>query len=186
MAQENYVEGCSMQRTPLLEPNGFCFWKARFETYVKSKDINLWQVIENDDFYFEVEDSETREKKETSYELYAKLEGGAVENVVENESHFSLEVVDQDLSPLAMFTIHLMRKDNKDKSEQNQSKPTKKRKRQDKSEEWKPILKAGSARYNKKRVNEEPIEEKGLIMSSFKITRAHLMIKKSKGQNCKR
>ncbi|GJX31709.1 hypothetical protein Tco_0241564, partial [Tanacetum coccineum] len=36
MAQENYVEGCSMQRTPLLEPNGFCFWKARFETYVKS------------------------------------------------------------------------------------------------------------------------------------------------------
>ncbi|GJS44757.1 hypothetical protein Tco_0594878 [Tanacetum coccineum] len=32
----------------------------------------------------------------------------AVENVVENESHFSLEVVDQDLSPLAMFTIHLM------------------------------------------------------------------------------
>ncbi|GJR85954.1 reverse transcriptase domain-containing protein [Tanacetum coccineum] len=32
----------------------------------------------------------------------------AVKNVVENESHFSLEVVDQDLSPLAMFTIHLM------------------------------------------------------------------------------
>ncbi|GKA84121.1 hypothetical protein Tco_0805716 [Tanacetum coccineum] len=45
------------------------------------------------------------------------------------------------------------------------SKPTKKRKRQDKSEEWKPILKAGSARYNKKRVNEEPIEEKGLIIN---------------------
>ncbi|GJR12265.1 ribonuclease H-like domain-containing protein [Tanacetum coccineum] len=31
-----------------------------------------------------------------------------VENVVENEPHFSLEVVDQDLSPLAMFIIHLM------------------------------------------------------------------------------
>ncbi|GJY01322.1 zf-CCHC domain-containing protein [Tanacetum coccineum] len=37
MAQENYVEGCSMQRPPLLEPNGFCFWKARFKTYVKAK-----------------------------------------------------------------------------------------------------------------------------------------------------
>ncbi|GKA34030.1 hypothetical protein Tco_0720459 [Tanacetum coccineum] len=49
------------------------------------------------------------------------------------------------------------------------SKPTKKRKRQDKSEEWKPILKAGSARYNKKRVNEEPIEEKGLIMRSRRM-----------------
>ncbi|GJT22135.1 hypothetical protein Tco_0892072 [Tanacetum coccineum] len=59
MAQENYVKGCSMQRPPLLEPNGFCFWKARFETYVMSKDIDLWQVIQNGDFYFEVEDEET-------------------------------------------------------------------------------------------------------------------------------
>ncbi|GJU89151.1 hypothetical protein Tco_1301574 [Tanacetum coccineum] len=32
----------------------------------------------------------------------------AIENVVENESHFSLEVVDQDLSSLAMFIKHLM------------------------------------------------------------------------------
>ncbi|GKA36573.1 hypothetical protein Tco_0723138 [Tanacetum coccineum] len=69
MAQENYVEGCSMQRPPLLEPNGFYFWKARFETYVKSKDIDLWQVIQNGDFYFEVEDSETKLMKETPYEL---------------------------------------------------------------------------------------------------------------------
>ncbi|GJW71359.1 hypothetical protein Tco_0128276 [Tanacetum coccineum] len=37
MDQENYVEGCSMKRPPLLEPNGFCIWKARFETYVKAK-----------------------------------------------------------------------------------------------------------------------------------------------------
>ncbi|GJZ77387.1 retrovirus-related pol polyprotein from transposon TNT 1-94 [Tanacetum coccineum] len=69
MAQENYVEGCSMKRPPLLEPNGFCFWKARFETYVKSKDIDLWQVIQNDNFYFKVEDEETKLMKETLYEL---------------------------------------------------------------------------------------------------------------------
>ncbi|GJV16244.1 hypothetical protein Tco_1361567 [Tanacetum coccineum] len=69
MAQENYVEGCSMQRPPLLEPNGFCLWKARFETYVKSKDIDLWQVIQNDDFYYEVEESETKLMKKTTYEL---------------------------------------------------------------------------------------------------------------------
>nr|GEV99511.1 retrovirus-related Pol polyprotein from transposon TNT 1-94 [Tanacetum cinerariifolium] len=69
MAQENYVEGCSMQRPPLLEPNGFYFWKAHFETYVKSKDINLWQVIQNGDFYFEVEDEEIKLMKEMSYEL---------------------------------------------------------------------------------------------------------------------
>nr|GEZ65592.1 zf-CCHC domain-containing protein/DUF4219 domain-containing protein/UBN2 domain-containing protein [Tanacetum cinerariifolium] len=69
MAQENYVEGCSMQRPPLLEPNRFCFWKTCFETYGKSKDIGLWQVIQNGDFYFEVEDEETKLMKETSYEL---------------------------------------------------------------------------------------------------------------------
>nr|GEX59065.1 zf-CCHC domain-containing protein/DUF4219 domain-containing protein/UBN2 domain-containing protein [Tanacetum cinerariifolium] len=69
MAQENYVEGCSMKRPPLLEPNGFCFWKARFETYVKSKDIDLWQVIQNGDFYYKVEDSETKLIKEAPYEL---------------------------------------------------------------------------------------------------------------------
>nr|GEV94753.1 3-hydroxyisobutyryl-CoA hydrolase 1-like [Tanacetum cinerariifolium] len=54
MAQENYVDGCSMQRPPSLEPNGFCFWKARFETYVKN----------------EVEDPETKLMKETPYELH--------------------------------------------------------------------------------------------------------------------
>ncbi|GKD19287.1 hypothetical protein Tco_1208445 [Tanacetum coccineum] len=69
MAQENYVKGCSMQRPPLLVPNDFCFWKSRFETYVKSKDIDLWQVIQNDNFYFEIEDEETKLMKETPYEL---------------------------------------------------------------------------------------------------------------------
>ncbi|GJZ85099.1 hypothetical protein Tco_0650438 [Tanacetum coccineum] len=73
MAQE-YVEGCSMQRPPFLEPNGFCFWKARFKTYVKSKDIDLWQVIKNGDFYFEVEDEETKLMKETPYELLKDIE----------------------------------------------------------------------------------------------------------------
>ncbi|GKD43631.1 hypothetical protein Tco_1268276 [Tanacetum coccineum] len=69
MAQENYVEGCSMQRLPLLEPIGFCFWKACSETYVNFKDINLWQVIQNGNFYFEFEDEKTKLMKETLYEL---------------------------------------------------------------------------------------------------------------------
>ncbi|GKD29453.1 hypothetical protein Tco_1240231 [Tanacetum coccineum] len=62
-------QGCSMKRPPLLEANRFCFWKTRFETYVKSKDIDLWQVIQNGDFDFKIEDSETKMMKETSYEL---------------------------------------------------------------------------------------------------------------------
>nr|GEU65305.1 hypothetical protein [Tanacetum cinerariifolium] len=55
-----------LMRPPFLEPNGFFFWKAYFETYVKSKDIDLWQVIQNNDFYFE---DEIKLMKETPYEL---------------------------------------------------------------------------------------------------------------------
>ena len=60
MAQENYIEGCSMQRPPLLETDGFCFWKTRFETYVRSKDLDLWEIIQNGDFVFMMLDSETK------------------------------------------------------------------------------------------------------------------------------
>ncbi|GKC66025.1 zf-CCHC domain-containing protein, partial [Tanacetum coccineum] len=38
-------------------------------TYIKSKDIDLWEVIQNGDSYFEVEDSKTKLIKETSYEI---------------------------------------------------------------------------------------------------------------------
>ncbi|GJZ16756.1 hypothetical protein Tco_0552879 [Tanacetum coccineum] len=68
MAQENYVEGCSMKRPPLLEADGFCFWKTRFETYIKSKNIDLWQVIQNGDFIFMMEDLETKMDIERPYE----------------------------------------------------------------------------------------------------------------------
>ncbi|GJW94117.1 hypothetical protein Tco_0173789 [Tanacetum coccineum] len=34
-----------MQRQPLFEANCVIYWKNRFETYVKSKDIALWNII---------------------------------------------------------------------------------------------------------------------------------------------
>ncbi|GJR92498.1 hypothetical protein Tco_0264672 [Tanacetum coccineum] len=46
---------------------GFAF--GNFETSIKSKDIDLWQVIQNSEFYFKIEDSETKMMKETPYEL---------------------------------------------------------------------------------------------------------------------
>ena len=49
-----------MQRPPLLETDGFCFWKTRFETYVRSKDLDLWEVIQNGNFVFMMEDPETK------------------------------------------------------------------------------------------------------------------------------
>ncbi|GJT11105.1 hypothetical protein Tco_0858147 [Tanacetum coccineum] len=39
-----------MQRPPLFESDGFIYWKNRFETYVKSKDLDLWHVITDGDF----------------------------------------------------------------------------------------------------------------------------------------
>ncbi|GKD43024.1 hypothetical protein Tco_1267669 [Tanacetum coccineum] len=39
-----------MQRPPLFESDGFIYWKNRFKTYVKSKDLDLWHVITYGDF----------------------------------------------------------------------------------------------------------------------------------------
>ncbi|GJZ82425.1 hypothetical protein Tco_0647598 [Tanacetum coccineum] len=50
MKSEKYLEGQSMQRLPLFESDGFIYWKNRFETYVKSKDLDLWHVITDGDF----------------------------------------------------------------------------------------------------------------------------------------
>ncbi|GKC50967.1 hypothetical protein Tco_1073712, partial [Tanacetum coccineum] len=50
MESEKYLEGKSMQRPPLFESDGFIYWKNRFETYVKSKDLDLWHVITDGDF----------------------------------------------------------------------------------------------------------------------------------------
>ncbi|GJT19525.1 zf-CCHC domain-containing protein [Tanacetum coccineum] len=34
-----------MHRPPLFESDSFIYWKIRFETYVKSKDLDLWHII---------------------------------------------------------------------------------------------------------------------------------------------
>ncbi|GJV30403.1 copia protein [Tanacetum coccineum] len=50
MESEKYLEGQSMQKPPLFESDGFIYWENRFETYVKSKDLDLWHVITSGDF----------------------------------------------------------------------------------------------------------------------------------------
>ena len=50
MESEKYLEGQSMQRPPLFESDEFLYWKNRFETYVKSKDLDLWHIITFADF----------------------------------------------------------------------------------------------------------------------------------------
>ncbi|GKC44907.1 hypothetical protein Tco_1062629, partial [Tanacetum coccineum] len=57
---DNYLEGQSMQRPPLFESDSFICWKNRFMTYVKSKDLDLWYVITNNDFQPIEQNSKTK------------------------------------------------------------------------------------------------------------------------------
>ncbi|GKB61890.1 hypothetical protein Tco_0918076 [Tanacetum coccineum] len=50
-----------MQRLPLFKVISlFIYWKNRFETYVKSKDLDLWYVITNGDFQPIIQNPETK------------------------------------------------------------------------------------------------------------------------------
>nr|GEX83749.1 hypothetical protein [Tanacetum cinerariifolium] len=57
---DKYLEGQSMQRPPFFESDSFIYWKNRFETYVKSKDLDLWHVITNSDFQPIQQNSKTK------------------------------------------------------------------------------------------------------------------------------
>ncbi|GKC54212.1 zf-CCHC domain-containing protein, partial [Tanacetum coccineum] len=60
MDSDKYLEGQSMQRPPLFESNSFIYWKNIFETYVKSKDLDLWHVITNGEFQPIVQNPKTK------------------------------------------------------------------------------------------------------------------------------
>nr|GEV11447.1 zf-CCHC domain-containing protein/DUF4219 domain-containing protein/UBN2 domain-containing protein [Tanacetum cinerariifolium] len=50
MDSNKYLEGKSMQRLSLFESDSFIYWKNKFETYVKSKDLDHCYVIIEGDF----------------------------------------------------------------------------------------------------------------------------------------
>ncbi|GJR14632.1 hypothetical protein Tco_0669143 [Tanacetum coccineum] len=60
MNSDKYLEGQSMQRPLLFESDSFIYWKSIFETYVKSKDLDLWHVITNGDFQLIQQNTETK------------------------------------------------------------------------------------------------------------------------------
>ncbi|GJT64653.1 zf-CCHC domain-containing protein [Tanacetum coccineum] len=68
MESEKYLEGQSMQRPPLFESDEFIYWKNRFETYVKSKDLDLWHVITYGDFPPIQNNPETKKDKIIPFE----------------------------------------------------------------------------------------------------------------------
>ncbi|GJT38894.1 hypothetical protein Tco_0938759 [Tanacetum coccineum] len=78
---DKYLEGQFMQRHPLFESDSFIYWKNRFETYVKSKDQDLWHVITNGDFQPIVQNPETKLNEVIPFEkLTDDLKKGLAKN----------------------------------------------------------------------------------------------------------
>nr|GEY91800.1 putative nucleotide-diphospho-sugar transferase [Tanacetum cinerariifolium] len=50
MPLENYKEIQSMQRPPFFKSDNFLYWKNKFGTRVKSKDIDIWHIILEGDY----------------------------------------------------------------------------------------------------------------------------------------
>ncbi|GJY31967.1 hypothetical protein Tco_0415462 [Tanacetum coccineum] len=69
MDSDKYLKEQSMQRPPLFEGDSFIYWKNRFETYVKSKDLYIWHVITNGDLQPIIQNPET--KLDESLSLFA-------------------------------------------------------------------------------------------------------------------
>ncbi|GJZ09320.1 retrovirus-related pol polyprotein from transposon TNT 1-94 [Tanacetum coccineum] len=86
MDSDKYLEGQSMKRPPLFESDSFIYWKNRFETYVKSKDLDLWHVITNGDFQPIKQNPETKlaESKGTAIEESKDLTSLSLDELIEN------------------------------------------------------------------------------------------------------
>ncbi|GKF45438.1 hypothetical protein Tco_0131990 [Tanacetum coccineum] len=59
-----------MQRSPLFEANCFIYWKNRFETYVKCKDIDLWHIIVYGSYKPTIINKDTGKEEVIPYDKY--------------------------------------------------------------------------------------------------------------------
>ncbi|GJV85467.1 copia protein [Tanacetum coccineum] len=84
MDSDKYLEGQSMQRPPLFESDSFIYWKIRFETYVKSKDLDLWHVITIVDFQPIAQNPETNLDEVTAIEESKDLTSLSLDELIGN------------------------------------------------------------------------------------------------------
>ncbi|GKC58218.1 hypothetical protein Tco_1085816, partial [Tanacetum coccineum] len=78
-----------------------------FKTHVKSKDIDLWQVIQNGDFYFKVEDKETKLMKEMPYVLLKDNEKKAKVNTIEEAKELATLPLEELIGNLKVYEMVL-------------------------------------------------------------------------------
>ncbi|GJW43983.1 hypothetical protein Tco_0072782 [Tanacetum coccineum] len=68
MGSDKYLEGQSLQRSPLFKSDHFIYLKNIFETYVKAKYLYLWHIILNGDFPSVARNKETQVLKTIPFE----------------------------------------------------------------------------------------------------------------------
>ncbi|GJZ32507.1 hypothetical protein Tco_0577943 [Tanacetum coccineum] len=72
MDSKNYKEGQSMQRPSLFEAYCFFYWRNHFETYVNSKDIDLWHITVHGNFKPTVQKEGNKQVKDNKIDLFVK------------------------------------------------------------------------------------------------------------------
>ncbi|GJZ91356.1 hypothetical protein Tco_0663283 [Tanacetum coccineum] len=89
-----------MQRPPLFEANCFIYWKNRFETYVKSKDIDLWYIIAHGNYKPTIKDKDGKDVV-TPYE---KLDENQKKMLSKNDEAKMVTAIEEskDLSKLSL------------------------------------------------------------------------------------
>ncbi|GKD60158.1 hypothetical protein Tco_1297667 [Tanacetum coccineum] len=119
---ENVIATGAENRPPMLKKGMYDSWKSRILLYIKGKENGemLIDSINNGLFQF---------KKEI---IIPATEGTPEHKHPQKLKDLTPEKKLSESYDIKATSIILLGKDNKDKSEQNQSKPTKKRKRQDK------------------------------------------------------
>ncbi|GJR30109.1 retrovirus-related pol polyprotein from transposon TNT 1-94 [Tanacetum coccineum] len=103
MDSDKYLEGQSMQRPPLFESDSFIYWKSRFKTYVKSKDLDLWHVITNGDFQPIEQNPETKLDEVIPFEKQSnsQVKDNKIDLLVQQYEQFVIsedESIDSDFS----------------------------------------------------------------------------------------
>ncbi|GJU93396.1 retrovirus-related pol polyprotein from transposon TNT 1-94 [Tanacetum coccineum] len=70
VVKEKLDKKAIMQRPPLFEANCFIYWKNHFETYVKSKDVDLWYIIAHGNYKPTIKDKDSKDVVTPYEKLY--------------------------------------------------------------------------------------------------------------------
>ncbi|GJW24180.1 hypothetical protein Tco_0037991 [Tanacetum coccineum] len=80
-----------MQRPPHFESASFTYWKNRFETYMKSKDLDLWHVITEGDFSAIQNNPKTKQNEKTlliTHQANSQVKDNKIDLLVQQYEQF--------------------------------------------------------------------------------------------------